>query len=44
MVSVGPVRRLRMIAGPNGSGKSSLVDIFAKERSTNGVFWLVSVR
>jgi predicted ABC-type ATPase len=36
----GPARRLRMFAGPNGSGKSSLVDIFAKERSTNGVFWL----
>jgi len=29
-----------MIAGPNGSGKSSIIRNLAKERSTDGVFWL----
>ena len=33
-------KRLRMIAGPNGSGKSSIIRNLAKERSTDGVFWL----
>ncbi|MFM7836687.1 MAG: hypothetical protein ACKPJD_33255, partial [Planctomycetaceae bacterium] len=39
-MSVGPVRRLRMIAGPNGSGKSSIIRNLAKERSIDGVFRL----
>ena len=33
-------KRLRMIAGPNGSGKSSIIRNLAKERSSDGVFWL----
>lgn len=34
------VPRLRMFAGPNGSGKSSLIRLFAREFSANGLFQL----